>query len=92
VVGPTFHWGVPEATAGGASVASVILLGKEEQPRIAGAVEKLSKVIRGANWPLEIELLEGVGHSYPPDFHDRLTRALAWIASEEPIGDQSISS
>jgi len=35
---------------------------------------------------MEIELLEGVGHSYPPDFQDRLTRALAWIESQAPVG------
>jgi len=49
LVGPTFHWGVPEAPASGGSVASVIFLGREEHPRIAEGVEKLSEIIRGVD-------------------------------------------
>ncbi|MEX1005454.1 MAG: hypothetical protein WD156_08800 [Acidimicrobiia bacterium] len=90
LVCPTFHWGMPEAPASGGPVATVIFLGTEERPRITEDVEKLSEIIRGVDWPMEIELLEGVGHSYPPDFHGRLARALGSI--ESMSADQSISS
>jgi len=85
VLGPSFgDWGVPKVTAGG-PVRSWILLGDEEHPRIAGAVEELSEVLRITGWPVEIEPLEGVGHSHPSDFSDRLLRALGWVASEPTV-------
>jgi dienelactone hydrolase len=81
VLGPSFgDWGVPEATAAG-PVRSWILLGDAEHPRIAGAVEELSEVLRVNGWPVEIESLEGVRHSHPSDFADRLVRALRWTTS-----------
>jgi hypothetical protein len=42
-------------------------------------MREIAEVLMNANVPVRIDLREGLGHHYPPDFSETLPQYLSWL-------------
>ncbi len=57
----------------------ILLITGEQDDRVVPRMTQQAALFREHDLEVDLQIIPGLGHDYPPDFHERLAKALAWL-------------